>query len=192
MKTIVLASNSPRRKEILQNLGVNFKVISSHIEEKINKQDSPIETAKHFAYLKARDVADRLHGNHIVIGADTIVEHNKILGKPKSQKEAYNMLKLLSGKVHRVITGFAIIDCSTGKEIIDYESTEVFFKDLQDEEIQKYIAGKEFIDKAGAYAIQGKAALFVEKIEGDYFNVVGLPVFKLGVALHNNFNISLL
>lgn len=192
MKQIVLASTSPRRKEILKSLGVDFQVIGSGIEEKVNRQLSPPEIAKQLAYLKAKDVSNKISGDYVVIGADTIVEYNKTLGKPKSAEEAYNMLKSLSGNVHRVITGFAVIDCSTGQEFIDYECTNVYFKNLTDKEIQNYIATGEPMDKAGAYGIQGKAALFVSKIEGDYFNVVGLPIFKLGVVLQNNFNISLL
>lgn len=192
MRTIILASNSPRRKEIFKNLGVDFQTIGSNIEEKVDEQLSPIEIAKHFSYIKAKDVSTKLEGDYIVIGADTIVEYNKILGKPRNEQDAYNMLKFLSGKIHRVITGFAIIDCLTGQQFVDYESTKVYFKNLREEEIRSYIATGEYIGKAGAYAIQGKASLFIKKIEGDYFNVVGLPVFKLGVALYDNFNISLL
>lgn len=192
MRSIILASNSSRRKEILESLGVDFQIIGSNVEEKIDGQFLPEEIAKHFAYVKARDVSNKLNGHYVVIGADTVVKCNKILGKPRDERDAYDMLKLLSGRVHEVITGFAIIDCSTGRQFIDYESTKVYFKQLKDEEIRSYIASGEYIDKAGAYAIQGKASLFIEKIEGDYFNVVGLPVFKLGEALHNNFNINLL
>ena len=192
MRAIILASNSSRRKEILENLGVDFQVFGSNINEKIDEQLSPVEIAKYFAYAKAKDVSGKLNGGYVVIGADTIVECDKVLGKPQNEQDAYNMLKLLSGRAHRVITGFAIIDCLTGQQFIDHESTGVYFKKLKDQEIQNYIATGEYIDKAGAYAIQGKASLFIKKIEGDYFNVVGLPVFKLGVALYNNFNINLL
>jgi septum formation protein len=192
MKQIVLASSSPRRKEILEGLGVQFKVISSDIEETVNEELSPPEIAKQLAYLKAKDISNKISGDYVVIGADTIVEYNKVLGKPKSTEDAYHMLKLLSGQVHRVITGFAIIDCFNQKEFIDYDCTNVYFNKLTDEQIQKYIATGEPMDKAGAYGIQGKASLFVSKIEGDYFNIVGLPMFKLGVALHNYFDINLL
>ena len=192
MKTIILASSSSRRREILENLGINFQVISSDVAEKVEKQLSPIEIAEHFAYLKAKNVSGKLNGHCIVIGADTVVECDGILGKPQNEQDAYRMLKLLSGRVHRVITGFAIIDCLTEQQFIDHESTKVYFKNLGDKEIQSYIATDEYIDKAGAYGIQGKASLFIEKIEGDYFNVVGLPVFRLNMALYNNFNISFL
>lgn len=192
MKEIVLASASPRRKEILEGLGVKFKVISSDIEEKVDERLSPIEIAKGLAYLKAKDISNKISGDYVVIGADTIVEYNKVLGKPKNTEEAFNMLRLLSGKAHRVITGFAIIDCSTKKQFIDYESTNVYFDHLSEEQIKKYIATGEPMDKAGAYGIQGRASLFVSKIEGDYFNVVGLPIFKMGVVLRNYFDISLL
>lgn len=192
MKAIILASDSSRRKEILENLRIDFRVISSNIDEGTDKQLSPVETAEHFAYSKAKYVSDKLSGHYIVIGADTIVECDGILGKPQNEQDAYRMLKLLSGGVHTVITGLAIVDCLTGQQFVGHESTKVYFKELGDEEIQSYIATGEYIDKAGAYGIQGKASLFIEKIEGDYFNVVGLPVFRLGVVLHNNFNISLL
>jgi len=189
---MILASASPRRRELLQGLGVPFEVMSSDIEEKINTELSAPEIAKELAYQKAKDVSNKLDGDYIVIGADTIVEYNRILGKPKDADEAYQMLKLLSGKIHRVITGFAVIDCRTKKEIVDFEVTNVYFNHLSDEEINRYIETKEPMDKAGAYGIQGKASLFVSKIEGDYFNVVGLPIFKLGVVLRNHFDINLL
>jgi len=192
MKQLILASSSPRRKEILEGIGVEFKVMSSDIEEKVNLELSPPEIAKQLAYLKAKDISNKISGDYVVIGADTIVEYNDVLGKPKNTEDAYNMLKLLSGQVHRVITAFAVIDCSTKKEFIDYECTKVYFNHISNEQIKKYIATGEPMDKAGAYGIQGKASLFVSKIEGDYFNVVGLPIFKLGVVLHNHFDISLL
>lgn len=192
MKQMILASASPRRRELLQGLGVPFEVMSSDIEEKINTELSAPKIAKELAYQKAKDVSNKLDGDYIVIGADTIVEYNRILGKPKDADEAYQMLKLLSGKIHRVITGFAVIDCRTKKEIVDFEVTNVYFNHLSDEEINRYIETKEPMDKAGAYGIQGKASLFVSKIEGDYFNVVGLPIFKLGVVLRNHFDINLL
>jgi len=192
MKQLVLASTSPRRKEILESLGVEFKVIGSNIEEKVDENLSPPEIAKQLAYLKAKDVSNKINGDYVVVGADTIVEYNKVLGKPRNIEEACSMLRLLSGQVHRVITGFAVIDCITQKEFIDYECTNVYFNHLTDNQIQKYISTGEPMDKAGAYGIQGKASLFVSKIEGDYFNVVGLPIFKLGVVLHNHFDISLL
>lgn len=192
MKEIILASTSPRRKMLLENIGVKFKIIGSSIEEKVNEDLSHIEIAKDLAYQKLRDVSNKINGNYIVIAADTIVEYNKILGKPKNTEEAKSMLKLLSGQVHKVITGFAIKDTLTKKEFVDYECTKVYFNDLTDEEIERYILTGEPMDKAGAYGIQGKGSLFVSKVEGDYFNVVGLPLSKLGVVLHNYFNISLL
>src|SRR5690606_1826447 len=121
-------------------LGLKFKVMSSDIEETVNEELSPPEIAKQLAYLKAKDISNKINGDYVVIAADTIVEYNKVLGKPRNIEEAYRMLKLLSGNVHRVITGFAIIDCSNQKEYIDYECTNVYFNHLSDEEIQKYIA----------------------------------------------------
>lgn len=192
MKEIILASTSPRRKELLENLGVKFKVVGSNIEEKINNKLSSPEIVKDLAYQKAKAVSNKITGNHLVIAADTIVEYNNILGKPKDTEEARFMLKLLSGQVHKVITGFAIIDSLTKREFIDYECTKVYFNNLSNDQIERYILTDEPMDKAGAYGIQGKGSLFVSKIEGDYFNVVGLPVSKLGVVLHNNFNFNLL
>lgn len=174
---IVLASSSPRRIELLRNLNLQFDVVPSNFEENINLSN-PVELVKNFAYNKALDVESRVQKDSLIIAADTIVyKDGEVLGKPKDEIDAYRMLKLLSGQKHEVYTGLSLI--YNGKVINDYECTYVYFKNLSDEEIKYYINTKEPFDKAGAYAIQGYGSIFVEKIEGCYFNVVGLPISKL-------------
>ncbi len=188
----ILASNSPRRKELLSNLGVSFTVCASDVDETLEKAVAPHEEAKRLALRKAQDIAAGINEAAIVIAADTIVVSDEILGKPTDEIEAYQMLRALSGKAHQVITGIAVIDAATGKEAVDYSETKVFFKALSDQEINSYIASGEPMDKAGAYGIQGKAALFVERIEGDYYNVVGMPLYRLEELLNKHFNTGLL
>ncbi|AKL95089.1 septum formation protein Maf [Clostridium aceticum] len=192
MYKLILASNSPRRKEILENLGLKFSIITSDIEEKVNYNIEPYRVACNLAYQKAKSVSENITDPAIVIGADTIVILDKILGKPQNSEEAYGMLRSLSGRTHEVVTGIAIIDCYHQQQVTDYEVTKVHFREINDEEIKKYVETGEPMDKAGAYGIQGKASLFVKKIEGDYYNVVGLPVFKLGKIMHRYFNMSFL
>ncbi|WP_297132337.1 Maf family protein [Terrisporobacter sp.] len=188
---IILASNSPRRREILENTKVRFSIKGSQIDEVINSNESPKETVMRLAYEKALDIA-KDNKDALVIGADTIVVINDtILGKPKDEKEAYDMIKLLSGKTHYVITGFALINLSLEKKVIDYEISKITFKELSNECIKDYIQTKESLDKAGAYGIQGYGALLVKNIEGDYFNIVGLPISKMSDCLKNHFNINL-
>ncbi len=168
---LVLASASPRRREILSRFIRDFHVVPSNAEEMCS--GTPEECAVELARLKAREVYSRVGGT--VIGADTVVSiDGKVLGKPKDEREAYEMLKSLSGRVHRVTTGYCIIH--GGKEIAGSATTEVKFRDLDDELIWAYIRTGEPMDKAGAYGIQGRAALFVEWIKGDYYNVVGFPI----------------
>ena len=188
---IILASNSPRRREILENAKVRFSVKGSHINEIIKDNESPEETVMRLAYEKALDIS-KDNKDALVIGADTIVVINDtILGKPKDEQQAYDMIKLLSGKTHYVITGFALINLSLEKKVIDYEISKVTFKELSNECIKDYIQTKESLDKAGAYGIQGYGALLVKNIEGDYFNIVGLPISKMSDCLKNHFNINL-
>jgi len=188
---LILASGSPRRIELLKLLGCKFKIIPSLIEEKINPHLTPIENVKRISRLKALDVASKI-SEGIVIAADTIVVLDKrILGKPKNKKEAREMLKSLSGKVNKVITGLAVIDAKTKKILQDAVITKVKLRHLNKNLIDKYIASGEPFDKAGAYAIQGKASLFVESIRGDYFNMVGLPLSALNRLLEK-FGIDLI
>lgn len=184
-KKIVLASASPRRKELLKQMGLRFEVIPSSIEEnKFDYHMQPEMLACKLALLKSEQVAKQ-QKNSLVIGADTIVVHDKVFGKPEDKKDAYWMLKSLTGKPHQVITGLAVIDSETGDKKVEYEKTVVYMKQISDEEIKAYINTGEPMDKAGAYGIQGLGGLFVEKIDGCFFNVVGLPVSKLYTILKN-------
>lgn len=188
---IILASKSPRRREILENTKVRFSVEESHIDEVIKLNELPKETVMRLAYEKALDVANH-HKESLVIGADTIVVINDtILGKPKDDIEAYNMLKLLSGKTHYVITGFALINLSLDKKIIDCQVSQVTFKELSEQCIKDYLQTEESFDKAGAYGIQGYGGLLVKNIQGDYFNIVGLPISKISDCLKDHFDINL-
>lgn len=188
---IILASKSPRRREILGNTKVRFSVKESQIDEIIKVNESPKETVMRLAYEKALDVASS-NKDSLVIGADTIVVINEqILGKPRNEEEAYNMIKLLSGKTHYVITGFALINLSLNKKVIDCEVSQVTFKELSEECIKDYINTKESLDKAGAYGIQGYGGLLVKNIQGDYFNIVGLPISKISDCLKDYFKINL-
>jgi septum formation protein len=188
--TIILASNSPRRRELLHQIGLSFATVPSHVDEQVLNGESPESYAVRVALDKARAAAARA-GSGIIIAADTIVVlGGRILGKPANSRDAEQMLSLLSGKMHIVITGLAIMDAVTGKTVTGISLTRVWFKDLSKDEIVSYIEGGEPLDKAGAYGIQGKGALFVKQIKGCYFNVVGLPLSLLGELLHN-FNIKL-
>ncbi|OZI11302.1 septum formation inhibitor Maf [Bacillaceae bacterium SAS-127] len=177
MSNIILASGSPRRKELLQQIGLPFTVIVSDVDETISHPISSKETVMQLASRKAHAVAKH-HEQNIVIGADTIVVlDGEILGKPKDRSDAKRMLSKLSGREHSVYTGVAIVQ---GKnEHVFYEETNVTFWELSSEEIDAYIDSGEPFDKAGAYGIQGIGALLVKKIDGDYFSVVGLPVASL-------------
>ncbi len=188
---VILASASPRRKEILQNTKLNFDIQKSDIEEVILENESPEDMVVRLAYEKAFDVAKR-NTDRLVIGADTIVAlDNEVLGKPKDQNEAYQMIKRLSNKTHKVITGISLINLKENKIIKDYVVSFVTFKDLSENSIKDYINTNESLDKAGAYGIQGYGALLVKNIQGDYFNIVGLPISRLSDLLKNHFDINL-
>ena len=187
---MILASASPRRKEILENFGFSFKTIVKNIDETSNKtraEEKILEIAEKKARAAAIDFPDEN-----VIGADTVVVvDGKILGKPKDKKEAFSMLKSLSGRSHEVITAFSFININKNISYSDYEITKVYFKNLTDDEINWYINTKEPMDKAGAYGIQGKGAFFVEKIEGDFFSVMGFPLGKFVRFLNKtDFNLN--
>lgn len=181
MKQLILASASLRRRDLLNQIGLNFEIIPSKVNEDISEVE-PIKLVQKLALLKAHEVAKKVvvkNPEALVIGADTIVvDGQTILGKPGSENAAIAMLKKLSGQQHRVMTGVAVVDSKSGKHWVDVEVTHVFFRNLTEKEIYRYVATGEPMDKAGAYAIQGKAALFVERIEGCFFNVVGLPLLK--------------
>ncbi|MDD5039136.1 MAG: Maf family protein [Dehalococcoidales bacterium] len=191
MPGIILASASPRRKELLEKLGLKFKVEPGNHEEDILSGLNPHQLARNLSLEKAKTVAGK-HKNAIVIAADTIgVFKGQVLGKPHTPIEARNMLKTLSGKSHSVITGFTIIDTSSHKTITKSVETKVYIKKLTLKEINAYVKSGEPLDKAGAYAIQGLGSIIVEKIEGDYFNVVGLPLSALAASL-KEFGINIL
>ncbi len=191
MKTIILASGSPRRKELLEIIGLKFKVEPSNYEEDIKSGVEPHEIAQRISLEKAKVVASK-HKNAIVIAADSlIVFGGQTLGKPHTENEARKMLETLNGKSHSVITGFSIIDTGKNKMLSKSIETKVYVRKLTLPEINTYVKSKEPLDKAGAYAIQGLGAVIVEKIEGDYFNVMGLPLSALTEAL-KEFGISIL
>ena len=189
--SIILASGSPRRREILANTKVKFSVITSDIDEKIFDFEEPTQLVLRLAFEKCMDVATN-NTKDLVIGADTIVVlDNEILGKPKNEKEAFNMLSKLSNRKHQVITGISIVNLEENKKIVDYVISDVKFKNLTEQDIKDYINTGECLDKASAYGIQGYGALLVEEIKGDYFNIVGLPISKLSDILKENFDINL-
>ena len=197
-KTIILASSSYRRKKLLKLIGLKFKAIGSNINEdfiikKFQKKGFK-NLVKILSLAKAISVVGACHGkphcnvplqkNGIVAGFDTIVVcKNKIIGKPKSKKDALRKILFLSGKEHKVLTGIALIDLKRKKIIIDHEVTKVKMRRILKKDALSYIKTKEPLDKAGAYAIQGKGGKFVKSISGDYFNVVGLPLNKFLLML---------
>ncbi len=191
MKKIILASASPRRRELLEGVGAVFEVIPSDFDEKayvdsvVNSSDSPIERCISLAKGKALDVYKNnvIADGDVVVGVDTVVViNNEVLEKPVDKKDALRMLSLLSNNTHFVVSAFAIVD-SKGSVYTDYEKTFVKMREILPEEAENYVLSENVYDKAGSYAIQGKASLFIESINGDYFNVVGLPIFKLAQAL---------
>ncbi len=197
---IVLASASPRRAELLKNIGLEFSVRPDDSEEISTPGLDPAETVKELARNKASNVAGKIRNagglgdeEVLVIGADTVVVlSGEILGKPKDEADAERTLRRLSGNRHEVYTGVSVIDTFSGREVCDHEATVVEFRDISDEEIAAYIRTGEPMDKAGAYGIQNLGALFVKRIEGDYFNVVGLPLCKLGMILKKEFGVRLI
>ena len=179
----VLASASPRRKTILEMLGVkDLRVVPARGDEVIPEDAGPAETVKCLSAAKALEVAKNCSQSDVIIAADTIVWlHERILGKPSDAAEAAAMLEELSGNCHEVYTGVTVIRGDT--VLSDHEVSKVFFRQLTEEEIAGYIGTGEPMDKAGAYGAQGIGALFIERIEGDFFNVMGLPVCRLGEML---------
>ncbi len=184
-ESIILASNSPRRKELLRQIGVDFKSDPADVDESILPGEGAEEYAIRVAQDKARVAAKRA-GTGIIIAADTIVVlGTTVLGKPTDARDAERMLAMLSGKMHTVISGLVVMDARTGRTQKCVAVTKVWFRNLTNEEIVSYIATGEPLDKAGAYGIQERGALLVQKIEGCYFNVVGLPLSLLGEMLVN-------
>lgn len=186
MYNIILASGSPRRKEILEQVGIPFTVRASNKEEVITENE-PVNIVKSLASMKANDIAEKAKVNDVIIGCDTIVAYNnRIMGKPKNEEDAKCMLQLLQNDVHEVYTGVSIIikmEAEDGsvcdKEINFAVETKVYVNAMTEQQIESYVATKEPMDKAGAYAVQGKFAVHIRKLDGDYYNVVGLPVSRL-------------
>ncbi len=180
---IILASTSLRRYELLKNLGLNFKVVPSHAQENHFGQDKIEDIVKMNALVKGKVVAEK-HPDALVISADTIVALNdQIMGKPKTEEQAYQMLRALSGRTHAVYTGIGLFFNRYERSALDAVCTKVRFRPLSDEEIWAYINTGEPFDKAGGYGIQEQGALLVEGIDGCYFNVVGLPLSRLFTML---------
>ncbi len=188
---IILASGSPRRFELLKQIGLEFKVITSEADENYDKDRSPADIVMELSLRKAEAVfTDNLpHKDTVVIGSDTIVVHKgSILGKPADRDEAFNMLTELSGDVHQVYTGVTLYYFKDNRIFIESfaDKADVHFRKLSEKEIKKYIDSGEPMDKAGAYGIQGKGAILVEKIEGDFYTIVGLPVVRVYESLEKN------
>ncbi len=180
---IILASKSPRRQALLRQIGIDFQVDPANIDESFRENESPEDFARRIAQEKARVTAGR-HRKGIVIGADTIVVlDGRVFGKPIDARDAEHMLSQLSGRVHLVITGLTVMDAATGRSLTRTAATRVWFKNLTKQEIMSYSSSGEPLDKAGAYGIQERGALLVERIEGCFYNVVGLPLVLLGDLL---------
>ena len=185
-KKLILASASPRRREILDIAGYKYEAIVSNAEE-ITSGD-PYELARENALAKALEVFERVGNDSVVVGADTVVcLDGEVLGKPKDEREAFLMLSKLSGSGHEVVSGYAVVSAEGAKS--DYCVTYVRFRELTDDEINAYISTKEPMDKAGAYGIQERACIFAESVVGDFFNIIGLPIAPL-YPLLKDFGIS--
>ncbi len=192
MSKIILATSSPRRKELFDKFNIDYQAVESKVSEVLDPRDKPIPYAMAIAYAKAYEVSKQ-YEDKIVIGADTIVVYkDEILEKPKDEEDAYRMLQLLSGKEHQVISGLAIINLCQNKKVVDYDLTKVKFRDLEPITIRKYIETEEPLDKSGAYGIQGLGGILVESIAGSYYNVIGLPLVKLDELMLKHFNKSLI
>lgn len=186
---LILASGSPRRKEILESQGIPFEVVKSGREER-TKETLPQKVVRDLSEQKALDVYDRIQGkrNTVILSADTVVaKDGEIFGKPADEEDAVRMLTLLQGATHEVHTGVTLLICGDEvKTVRLQEKTEVTMYPMTEEEISSYVSSGEPMDKAGAYAIQGKCAVYIEKINGDYNNVVGLPVAAVYQELKRN------
>lgn len=181
---IILASSSPRRKQLLESLGIDFKVVPSNIEEKLNPRLRIAAQAVELSRQKAQAVLPKAPKGSIILAADTLVElDGDLIGKPETIEEAKRMLRRQQGKVQTVVTGFTIVDKDSEKVISGAEETRVWMRKLTVREIDAYVRKEYVLDKAGGYAMQGIGSVLFEKIEGDYFNVVGLPMAKVFLKL---------
>lgn len=186
---IILASKSPRRVEILKNIGAEFEIIPANADESVEDGIKPSDAVMEISKRKALCILEK-HNDSFIISADTVVAiDGDIIGKPQDDDHASSILKRLSGRCHEVLTGFTL--CTKEKTYCGYVSTEVSFRELADEEIYRYIKSGEPSDKAGAYGIQEKGSVFVTGIKGDYFNVMGLPICEINRIAKDEFGISL-
>ena len=179
---IILASSSPRRKELLEKLGIPFEIITKNTKEEFDQNKDIYEASMNVAYQKAYDVFKDISSDVIVIGSDTIVHvNNSVVGKPKDLSEAYEMIKMISGKTHEVVTSLCLLIRKDGKiyKELTYDKSIVKVMELTDSEIYDWINNNDVLTRAGAYAIQDGFAKYIEGIEGDYFSIVGLPIHKL-------------
>jgi septum formation protein len=187
-KTLILASSSPRRQELIQALQLPVRICASHVNEETDGSLSPEKIVEVLSLRKAESAAEQFNNeadqSMIVIGSDTIVVMgDRVLGKPKDKQDALNMLELLQGKWHQVYSGIACVDMETGYKLVKHRMTKVKMKSLNSAQIRRYVDSGESMDKAGSYAIQGLGSLIVESIEGCYYNVVGLPLSLLSDML---------
>lgn len=190
---IVLASASPRRRELLSNIGLRFDILTDNSDENYISGELPEDTVMRLSAQKARSVAEHIDGDALVIGADTVVAiDGKILGKPKDEEDAEHMLAELSGRKNTVFTRITVINTSDGKSVSEFERTDVKFRVISADEIRRYVKSGEPMDKAGAYGIQNLGALLIDSIDGDYFNVVGLPLCRLGLILKREFGVTVI
>ncbi|MDO5707418.1 MAG: Maf family protein [Andreesenia angusta] len=192
MMDIVLASKSERRIELLSKYDIKLSIMPSDIEEVFGFESKAEINAMTLAFEKAWDIAKKVNKKSIIIGADTVVYKDKILGKPLDRDDGFNMLKNLSKSEHYVITGFSIINRENNIKLVDYEKSIVRFRELSDNMINNYLDKGEYRDKAGAYAIQGIGEILCESFEGSYSNIVGLPISKLDQKLKELFKRGLL
>lgn len=179
---VILASKSPRRKELMDLTGINYEVIVSDADETIEEGLTIEEQAKRISYIKAKTVFDETTGDRIIIGSDTmVIKDGTIYGKPHNDEEAFQMLKNLNNSKHQVITGLAVLVERNGEvtKYLDYDLTDVYFSQMTDEEIWNWIHTGEAQDKAGAYAVQGKFMVYIDRIDGNFSSVMGLPIHKV-------------
>ena len=188
MKQIVLASSSPRRSGLLRQIGITFEVVTPDVDEsRYSFADDPSGTAERLALAKARSVAGRVDARgRLLLGADTVVVfEGHVIGKPKDVEDAFAMLRKLAGRSHRVLTGFALLDPQTNRAVTGHEWTAVSMRELSDAEIRAYVDSGEPLDKAGSYGAHALGAGLITRVEGCFYNVIGLPLARLLVALQN-------
>jgi septum formation protein len=183
MKKLILASSSPRRKQLLEQIGLDFEIDASNIDEVVDPKLTPIEQVELFSLEKAQAIAPK-YKNAIILAADTMVTINgEVLGKPKDKQHAIEMLNKINGTKHMIATGFTLIDTDMGKTITRSTTLSLWFRKMSQEEIAWLIDRDKPFDKAGAYAIQESASMFIERFEGDYFGAVGLPLYAVAQEL---------